>query len=73
MSRVFQVPRGYMSKSSTTRRRRVGGCACPSGAKMISTKGHGRGFACQANKTKIVKKRGRTWVIKKPFVKAICH
>jgi len=56
---------------SKRRKRRGGSCRCPSGAKMVSTRGFGRGFVCQARTKKVVRKRGRTWVIKKPFVRAI--
>lgn len=48
---------------------RRGGCGCPSGAKMISTKGRGRGFVCQAQSYKVNKKGTRY----KPFVKALCR
>lgn len=44
------------------------GCRCPSNARMVSTKGRGRGFVCQASTPKINKK-GRKY---KPFVKALC-
>lgn len=48
--------------------RRGGRCKCPSGAKMISTKGRGRGFVCQAQSYK-TNRKGRRY---KPFVKAHC-
>jgi hypothetical protein len=67
---VFNFP----AQSRGRKKKQSGGrCACPTGARSVSTKGRGRGFVCQATKSKTVKKHGRTWLIKKPFVKAICH
>jgi hypothetical protein len=43
-------------------------CGCPKGSKRITTKGHGRGWACQADNFKVTKK-GRKL---RPFVKAVC-
>lgn len=46
------------------------GCGCPRGSRKITTRGRGRGWACQS----MTPKRSRTGrVIKKPFVKAICR
>jgi len=50
------------------RARNWAGCGCPSNSKKISTKGRGRGWACQSNASK-VNKRGMRY---KPFVKANC-
>ncbi len=68
-SRAYQ--QNYERIFAARKRARAGRCACPSGARRISTKGHGRGFVCQSKKPKVVRKRGRTWLIKKPFVRAI--
>ena len=51
------------------RRKSWAGCGCPRGSKKISTRGHGRGWACQSNTAKRIKGR----VIKRPFVKATCR
>lgn len=50
-------------------KRNWNGCGCPSGAKKISTKGRGRGWACQAQGFK-TNKKGRRY---RPFVKAVCR
>lgn len=50
-------------------KRNWSGCGCPSGAKKITTRGRGRGWACQAQNYKVSKKGGRY----KPFVKAVCR
>lgn len=71
MARIYQVPRSYGARARAKARTRRG-CRCPSGASMISTGGRGRGFVCQSKVARIVKKRGRRWVIPKPFVRAHC-
>ena len=45
------------------------GCGCPKGSKRISTKGRGRGWACQSLARRRTKKGGSFF----PFVKAHCR
>lgn len=73
MAKFYQVPRNYPGPRarSRARSRTRGGCRCPSGARMLSTGGRGRGFVCQSTSFKKIHKRRRTWVLK-PFVKALC-
>lgn len=71
MAHSFQVPRSYGFSKPRKRPRRSGSCRCPSGARSVSTRGHGRGFVCQSGTPKVFRKRGRTFRIKKPFVRAI--
>jgi hypothetical protein len=68
MGRIFQVPRSYRGGGG---RRSRAGCRCPSGAKMLSTRGRGRGFVCQSQSFRVIRKRGRRYKLK-PFVRAIC-
>lgn len=56
-------------RKKSTRSRSWAGCRCPAGSRKISTRGRGRGWACQSSKAKRI--RGR--LIKKPFVKAVCR
>lgn len=73
MPRRIPDPENYPgSIRMIERSTRRSGCSCPQGSRRLTTS-RGRGFVCQGGKKLIVKKRGRTWVIKKPFVKAICR
>jgi hypothetical protein len=59
------------------RKRNWSGCRCPAGSRRISTRGRGRGWACQSNRPKRVRvkkgpRRGQMTTVKKPFVKAVC-
>jgi len=56
-------------KKRKSRSKSWAGCGCPKGSKKISTRGRGRGWACQSTKPKRIKGR----LIKKPFVKATCR
>jgi hypothetical protein len=51
------------------KKRSWAGCGCPKGSKRISTKGRGRGWACQLEGYKLTKKGRRI----RPFVKAVCN
>ena len=50
------------------RRKSWAGCGCPSGSKRITTRGRGRGWACQSNTLS----RTRTGRKIRKFVKAKC-
>jgi len=50
-------------------RRNWAGCGCPSGSKRISTRGRGRGWACQSVTPRRNRRGGRFF----PFVKASCR
>jgi hypothetical protein len=58
-----------MARRARGRSRSWAGCGCPSGAKKISTRGHGRGWVCQSRAFKRAR-GGRRY---KPFVKATCR
>jgi hypothetical protein len=55
-------------KGTTMAKRSWAGCGCPRGSKKISTKGRGRGWACQS----LTKSRTRRGTMLKKFVKARC-
>jgi hypothetical protein len=71
MARFYQVPRSYNVSKARKSRARRGSCHCPSGAKMLSTRGRGRGFVCQSGTPKTFNRRGRRYKIRKPFVRAV--
>lgn len=71
------MPRRKRASTNHRKRQRWADCGCPHGSKRVRTGGRGRGWACQSNRPKRFKikkgpRRGRTQLVKKPFVRAVC-